>query len=521
MGDLRSLEALGIDISVCAPFIIPIVEEKLPGKVRSSIGDSGQGVHFALKPFTNGLKAYITREEQTQIGIHPTSQQPPSRYDMYKPQFTSTLSTTVQTRCQLCKGAHASSHCTLPANDKAAAVIHLKVCLNCLNPGHRVANCTAKGRCAKCKSKHHTSIHGIRVHPNASNATPQRQTPTSSQPPSRTNVNANIALRDASNAPFAADAGTTCDSSSKPTTMNCAPVLDNCAISIQSHAHLPIDMKSSNEVSNVARAKNCVDSVATISSSNGQQNSRKPKDDVILLKTAKAVVVVNDKTLMANIFFDEGSQRSYIRAGFAEQLGLKPESYERLSVSGFGGVVTKQNYCVSTIGLETPSGIELVKVLVSDEIVQPLNQSGCLRLKSDPSFQDLEFANDFNDANVAVDLLLGADAAYRFLGPIDERFKEPFVQRSKFGSIVSGPLPKALPALSQNTDSQEVHTIPASATQHHTGCEANSKNQESSTSSLSIENLIDNTALSLQFDRVLQNQYVNYDVNQQRVNDFI
>ena len=89
--------------------------------------------------------------------------------------------------------------------------------------------------------------------------------------------------------------------------MNCAPVLDNYVISSQSHAYLSIDMKSSIEVSNVARAKNFVDSVATISSSNGQQNLLKPKDDVILLKTAKAVVVVNDKTLMANIFFDKGS----------------------------------------------------------------------------------------------------------------------------------------------------------------------------------------------------------------------
>ena len=202
-------------------------------------------------------------------------------------------------------------------------------------------------------------------------------------------------------------------------------------------------------------------------------------------------------------------------------MGLKPESYERLSVSGFGGVVTKQNYCVSTIGLETPSGIELVQVLVSDEIVQPLNQSGCLRVKSDPHFQDLEFANEFNDANFAVDILLGADAAYHFLGPIDERFKEPLVPQSKFRCIVSGPLPKAIPALSQNADSQDVHTIPASATQYHTGFEANSKNQESSMSSLSIENLIDNAALSLQFDRILQNQYVNYDVNQQKANDFI
>ena len=50
--------------------------------------------------------------------------------------------------------------------------------------------------------------------------------------------------------------------------------------------------------------------------------------------------------------------------------------------------------------------------------MQPLNESGCLNSKPDPRFQDLEFADDFNDANFAV--LVGADAAYRFLGPIDE-----------------------------------------------------------------------------------------------------
>ena len=85
MGDLRSLETLRIDISACAPFIIPIIEEKLPGKVRSSIGDSGQGVHFALKPFADSLKAYITREEQTQLGIHPTSRHAMTRMNLSLP----------------------------------------------------------------------------------------------------------------------------------------------------------------------------------------------------------------------------------------------------------------------------------------------------------------------------------------------------------------------------------------------------------------------------------------------------
>ena len=220
----------------------------------------------------------------------------------------------------------------------------------------------------KCTSKHHTSIRGIHVHPNTSNATLQRQMPTSSQPPSCTNVNANIASCEASNAPSAADTTTTCNSSSKPTTTNCALVLDNFVISTQSQAHLPTDMRLSNEVSHVAHAKNFIDSVATISSSNGQQNSLKPKDDVILPKTTKPVVVLNNKILISNIFFNEGSQRSYIHARFAEQLGLQPDLYKCLSISGFGGVVTKHNYCVSMIGLEARSGIELVKVLMHQNV---------------------------------------------------------------------------------------------------------------------------------------------------------
>ena len=91
-------------------------------------------------------------------------------------------------------------------------------------------------------------------------------------------------------------------------------------------------------------------------------------------------MVINNKTMLANVFFEEASQRSYIRVGFAMQLGLKPESYELLSVSSFGGQVKKQKYSLTTIGLDTPSGINLVKVLISDEIVQPLNQRGCSHL---------------------------------------------------------------------------------------------------------------------------------------------
>ena len=160
----------------------------------------------------------------------------------------------------------------------------------------------------------------------------------------------------------------------------------------------------------------------------------------ILLKTAKAVAISADKKRMARIFFDEGSQRSYVRTAFATQLELAPKKYEFLSVYGFGGKVSEHSYGVTDIGLETPTGIENVRVLITDEIVQPLQQHCSQDLQSHPRFRDLPVANDLTDNFFTVDILLGADAAYRFLGNVSPASSHPVVHDSKFGYILSGPL---------------------------------------------------------------------------------
>ncbi len=61
-----------------------------------------------------------------------------------------------------------------------------------------------------------------------------------------------------------------------------------------------------------------------------------------------------------------------------------------------------------------------------------------------PVSRNSKFTNNFNDERFQVDILVGADAVYHFLGAIDNRFKEPFIQHSKFGAIVSGPLPEPI-----------------------------------------------------------------------------
>jgi len=155
----------------------------------------------------------------------------------------------------------------------------------------------------------------------------------------------------------------------------------------------------------------------------------------ILLKTAKAVAISANKKLMARIFFDEGSQRSYIRTAFASKSDLAPKKYEFLSVYGFGGKISEHSYGVTDIGLETPSGIENVRVLITDEIVQPLQQHCSQDLLSHPRFRDLPLANDFKDNSFTVDILLGADAAYRFLGNVAPASSHPVVQDSKFGYV--------------------------------------------------------------------------------------
>ena len=74
MGDIRSLKALNIDVSACAPIIVPIIEEKLPGKILSSIGDCGKDTDFNLDEVTENFKNYILRQEQAHSSNAPRLQ---------------------------------------------------------------------------------------------------------------------------------------------------------------------------------------------------------------------------------------------------------------------------------------------------------------------------------------------------------------------------------------------------------------------------------------------------------------
>ena len=193
---------------------MPIIEDKLPGKVFSTIGDCGEQSSFSLNGFIEKVKGFIAREEQaTSVNWLTTPQASSEKYQ--PPSTFSTLSSNVSTRCQFCNGPHAASHCNMTSSDKTSAVIRGKLCLNCLYSGHLVAACTARGRFAKCKGKHHASIHRIRIHPTAGPTQAPREKSTNYKPPSQTTTKAAIPIEDTSIAKHM-------PSSSRSTVVNCA-----------------------------------------------------------------------------------------------------------------------------------------------------------------------------------------------------------------------------------------------------------------------------------------------------------
>ena len=360
---------------------------------------------------------------------------------------------------------HATQHCSQSATNKTAAVIRNKLCLNCLYPGHRVSQCRAKGRCAKCKGRHHTAIHGIQIHNNPSS--PQGYQNSTRKPSPQTNTH----LAVVSNEPL-----------SPPSVPNNVPAaispsqhtISNCAFAAQRHDEDSESFTTSHENTTVT---------SNVTST-------------ILLKTAKTIASSANKKLMARIFLDEGSQRSYVHTAFANELNLAPTTHDFLTVHGFGGKVTEHSYGVTDIGLETPSGIENVRVLITDEIVQPLQQYCLTDLKSYPRFRDLPLANDYKDNSFTVDILLGADAAYRFLGNVSQENSHPLIQESKFGYVLSGPLQlNSKPTCQSEPHGQDISSITTSES-----CD--------NASTISFENLMSNTILFHQTSRLFQDQFV-------------
>ena len=185
-------------------------------------------------------------------------------------------------------------------------------------------------------------------------------------------------------------------------------------------------------------------------------------------------------------------------------------------MSGFGGTVAQHNYGVTEIGLETPQGIEHVRVLITEEIVEPLDHSGYSQFKSHPRLQGLTLANDFEEDKFVVDILSGADAAYRFLGEIIQDNSQPLIQESHFGDVLYGPWPQNAMLTTAIIGNHAIKDSEVVTKYIDVLCEDDDASQN-----VSFQNLVDNESLLIQVDRLFQGQFVSDPENDKPENNFL
>ena len=233
MGDIRSLEALNVNVAACAPFIIPIIEEKLPVKAQSAIGDCGEESFFNLQLFVGNFKKFLAKEEESKV------LQPVARHEICKPpSITSTLVAFSDLRCQFCTGPHN----TQSASEKRATIIRKRLCFNCLGSGQSASQCNSRCCCSKCKGKHHISIHRMQIYQSNSNVQPPRN---SSPSKSRTNAHVSVVKNESTSSEFTTrDTQTTSITPSQQIVTNCcsvSPVISTMfnVYEIDSYSHKP------------------------------------------------------------------------------------------------------------------------------------------------------------------------------------------------------------------------------------------------------------------------------------------
>lgn len=166
----------------------------------------------------------------------------------------------------------------------------------------------------------------------------------------------------------------------------------------------------------------------------------------VLLKTAVATVWSDRIGIDASILFDEGAQRSFITEDLAMKLKLKVDNTETIQLSCFGDTGnTIQHLGKVTLLVETETNQKIsIDELVIPKIAVPFkNQIRKLDFTENKYMylQGLNLAHPITDESIVeIDVLIGADYYWQFVGDKIIRGDGPTAVNSNLGYLLSGPL---------------------------------------------------------------------------------
>ena len=155
---IRSLENLGIDSKMYGPFLIPVLQRKIPSELNLIISrqfttDECWDIALVLKAFKAEL---IAREKSVFANNSAESQITAASLHTY----SSPREKSQEFICVFCEKGHKPQHCKIVTKlDARKAILKEKRrCFKCLKSGHVARNCTSNIKCHNCSGRHHLAV---------------------------------------------------------------------------------------------------------------------------------------------------------------------------------------------------------------------------------------------------------------------------------------------------------------------------------------------------------------------------
>ena len=215
-------------------------------------------------------------------------------------------------QCSYCSGGYFSHECTKykTVNARKDRVMSLKLCFNCLKPGHSSKTCRSSRTCRTCGLHHHSSV-CIKAHSNSNSSEASN--------PSLSNSNSVVSQ------------GKSNPSSASTSSTNSR----NFKAQAQTHPNKPIVTTNKTNTSQASSSTKTSSPSPTVNTTYiTRVNSPNFPNNVF--PTATLNVRYCDKQVNVRAFFDTGSHRSFISPKVVKRLNLRVIKQVPVNLSTFG-----------------------------------------------------------------------------------------------------------------------------------------------------------------------------------------
>ena len=341
------------------------------------------------------------------MGVNSPSQTQPTKQSKFKTNH----------RCSYCSGEHLAHECTKykTVQSRRDRVMHLRLCYNCLTPGHASKMCHSTKTCRMCGSQHHSSL-CFKTHTNSSDNTSQ---------------NANVSQGKTNQSSSSSSANQRSTKAQAQTHPNNKPVVTPN----KPHTSQANDQSPTLDTTYVTN----------VNSSNFPNN---------VLPTATLNVGYCNPQANVRAFFDTGSHRSFISPEVVKRLILRVIKQVPVNLSTFGNDTESCMLDLVKVKIRFGKSKIPLTMLVHDsaamgnfhspwlfEVAQKLEHKGF----------DLADQHITSDALTGIEILIGVDNFTRLIVRQKRSLGTSLFVTRWGGVIPFGPLPRWATTMSQQS----------------------------------------------------------------------